>query len=492
MKKLLLIAALLCPSAFAQTVSGKVSFGGKTIAGGDVNAANIIGLNDFNSNFAESANVLDAMQFVYSGFQQNTAIPNAAADVCSVTSGGKFYIIGGYGASSTTYLNYVQIYDPASDSWSQGATMGHARWGAGCSVYGGEIWVFGGTGVAGSNTALEIYSIAGNSWRTGTVIPVTMGDGTMVQTVGSFIYLMHQGDFYKVDPAGSAGSGSYTALTAAPSAAQVQWAATGYVNVSGDDRIYFIGGSTGSGVGLAYTNINYYYSITNSTWSSAQATAPYSAHGMLQNAAYSGKIYFIAGYDGTYFYDNLYSYDTSSNTWSGVLGAINAFSDGVGGGFIGNTMYVMGGRNAMNTSNPFGITANESFKIGSTPVAQTFTKIQLNYNEGSPSGNVRLGVYSDSSGPATLVVDAGAVAIANGWVSISGLSQSLTVGTRYWLAYVQDTSKHVSYTGGEPKSPTALTAHCFASFTYGALPGTFPASPTCINSSMYAEKLTVN
>ena len=116
-----------------------------------------------------------------------------------------------------------------------------------------------------------------------------MADGTMAVTVGTKIYVMWQSYFYEFDPVGD----SYTVLTSAPGAGQVQWAATGYATVGGDDRIYFIGGSTGSSSG--YTNVNYYYSVTTSTWSSAQATAPYSAHGLLQGAVYNGSIYYIGG-----------------------------------------------------------------------------------------------------------------------------------------------------------------------------------------------------
>jgi hypothetical protein len=46
-----------------------------------------------------------------------------AADTCSVVYSGKIYVIGGYGANASTYLDYVQIYDPTTDSWSQGATL---------------------------------------------------------------------------------------------------------------------------------------------------------------------------------------------------------------------------------------------------------------------------------------------------------------------------------------------------------------------------------
>ena len=491
-RKLLALLLLFPALALAQfTVpqsTGAIASGG---AAPTRYMANVMGLTEFNNSYAESSNTMDAMQFVYSQFQQQTSMTNPAADTCSAVSGGRIYVIGGYGANASTYLDYVQIYDPTTDSWSQGATIPTATWGGGCALYGGSIYYFGGdTSSVTGTTAAYVYSIAGNSWSTLTSLPVGLPDGVQAVTVGSDIYILFESYFYQFDPSGSGGSGSYTTLTSPPSAAQVQWAATGYVNVSGDDRIYFIGGSTGSSSG--YTNVNYYYSVTNAAWSSAQATAPYSAHGELQQAVYNGSIYYIGGYDGNVFYRTLYSYTPSTNTWSSALAAMNGWRDGIAGGFIGNTLYVIGGRNADNGS-VFGLAESESFQIGSSPTTQNFTKIQINYNGGS-SGNVELGVYTDagSSGPGSLVLDAGNVAITNGWAVISGLNVSLTPGTYYWLVFIQSSSQPVSYTAGAPQNPNASNAHCYASQAYGALPSSFPGGATCTNSSMYAVKLTVN
>lgn len=448
-------------------------------------AATVMGLNDFNQSFNESTGTMDAMQFIFSQFQQQQPLPNGATDASTLVYNGKIYVIGGYGANATTYLTYVQIYDPVTNSWAQGSPITTGVWGAGCAVYNGKIYMFGGatsaTGQSGTTLAL-VYDIAGDAWSSITALPVVMADGTMAVTVGNKIYVMWQSDFYEYDPVGD----SYTSLTSAPSPAQVQWAATGLVNVSGDDRIYFIGGSTGSSSG--YTNVNYYYSVTSSTWSSAQATAPYSAHGLLQGAVLDGKIYYIGGYDGSVFYQTLYAYDTSANTWSSALAVMNEWRDGVSGGFVDGILYVIGGRNAGNSLGPFGVVANEAFEVGSSVESRTFTSIEINYTSGT-SGNVRLGIYADSgSGPGALILDAGAVAIANGWIAIRGLNLSLTPGTRYWLAFIQDSSMGVSYTDGSPAS-NATTAHCFVAQAYGALPGTFPSGATFL-SSMYAMRLT--
>lgn len=494
--KTLLLLLLVCAEAFGQSsqFGATQRFGATqtlniTIANP---ASNLMGVNEFNQNVAGSASVLQGTQFVYSQFTQQAALPNPASDSCSAISGGLVYVIGGYGANATTFLTYVQIYNPTTNSWSQGATLTTGIWGSACAAYNGNIYLFGGntstSGSSGTTTALA-YNITGNSWSTLTAFPVAIADGGMAVTVGTNIYIDYGPDLYQFNP----GSDTYTALTTPPSAAQVRWAATGYVNVSGDDRIYFIGGCPTGSCGSLFLNTNYYYSVTNASWSGAQATAPYTAYGMLQNSTYNGNIYFIAGHDINTFYRSVFSYTPATNTWSSALSAMNGFRDGVSGGFIGSTLYVVGGRSS--TTSPFGLAANESYQIGSSPTSQVFTKIQLNY--ASAAGNVRLGIYADagSSGPGALILDAGSVGISTGWTVISGLSLALTPGTYYWLALLQDNSTAtISYTGAVSNNPNGFSggADCYVSQAYGPLPSTFPAGCTSDATITFAEKITVN
>jgi len=488
----------------AQIGSAQIMTGNKRGIGAgaippDVNDSRLMGLSDWSPSASESANIIEGMQFTYSQFTQQNPMPVAAADNCTVLYQNKLYVVGGYGTSSTNYLNNVQILNPLTDTWTQGATKTTAEWGAGCAVYNGKIYTFGGATNAtgqGGTTVAEVYDIAGNSWSTLTAIPAAIPDGTMAVTVGNFIYVMWESSFYKFDPSAAGGAGSYTALTSAPGAAQLQWSATGYVNVSGDDRIYFLGGSTGTGIGISYSNVAYYYSVTNGTWSGAQATAPYTAHGMMQNAVYNGDIYFLGGYNNTLvrFFQDLYKYTPATNTWSSVIASMNAWRDGVGGGFYGNKLYAIGGRNASNSQSPFGIAAVESYQIGSSPTALPFTDILLRFKN-LPSGNVRMGIYADSSSnPGSLIVDCGTQAAISGFTDCSGLSQTLTPGSKYWLAFILSATNTLFYSGGLPSNPsgTSSSPHCFNSQSFGALPSPFPTSGMTCNTpvGMFAQQLT--
>ena len=103
----------------------------------------------------------------------------------------------------------------------------------------------------------------------------------------------------------------------------------------------------------------------------------------------------------------------------------------------------------------------------------TLTKLELLFDDTTPHGNVRLGVYADASGaPGALLLDAGQKAVANGWVSISNLSLNVTPNTWYWLAYNLSAGNGVRYQTGCP----AGSHYWKNSQTYGALPQPFPSA----------------
>lgn len=68
----------------------------------------------------------------------------SASRVCSTSAviNGRIYVIGGkHGTSS---LNTVQVYDPATDTWTTLRSMSSARRGHTSAVVNGKIYVIGG------------------------------------------------------------------------------------------------------------------------------------------------------------------------------------------------------------------------------------------------------------------------------------------------------------------------------------------------------------
>jgi hypothetical protein len=117
----------------------------------------------------------------------------------------------------------------------------------------------------------------------------------------------------------------------------------------------------------------------------------------------------------------------------------------------------------------------------------TLTKLEIMFDENKPYAKVRLGVYADNNGkPGNLLLDAGEVAIANGWVSVSGLNLPVTGNTYYWLAFNLGYGSHIKTQSGCPQN-----SYCWVNARYGALPNAYP-TPSGYDTTNYVMRATVN
>ncbi|MDO8688156.1 MAG: hypothetical protein Q7K41_06175, partial [Dehalococcoidales bacterium] len=138
-----------------------------------------------------------------------------------------------------------------------------------------------------------------------------------------------------------------------------------------------------------------------------------------------------------------------------------------------------------------GANALQAMRFQNTAGTGSITKLELLIDDTtSPAGNVRMGVYADSSGyPGALLLDAGAAAItATGWVSISGLSWPVTANSYYWLSFNMDSANGIKYQTGQP-----LNSHYRIDppgAPYGPLPLTFPAGAAG-NNLQFVMRATV-
>lgn len=119
-----------------------------------------------------------------------------------------------------------------------------------------------------------------------------------------------------------------------------------------------------------------------------------------------------------------------------------------------------------------------ALRFQNTAGTGTLTKLEILVYDYSPNGMVRLGVYADDSGvPGSLLLDAGEVTVTNGWVSIDGLSLSVTRDTYYWLAYDLNSENNIRYkTGGAPNSSRWIE------WSYGSFPSQYPGGSDTDNT----------
>ena len=122
-------------------------------------------------------------------------MPTSRGEMQANTINGLIYVMGGRGAD-TYSTNVNEIYHPATDSWSTGASMPYSAASAASAVVNNNIYIIGGgddnhppTGsqnVPGVNSVNfnQIYNPVTNSWSLGTPIPTSTLDAGAGATTG--------------------------------------------------------------------------------------------------------------------------------------------------------------------------------------------------------------------------------------------------------------------------------------------------------------------
>ena len=127
------------------------------------------------------------------------SMPTAAMGVyATVAFGGKVYVLGGYNSGAGGALGLVQIYDPATNSWSTGTSMptprSNALAGTCCDTH---IHVIGGLDGSFFNSAThEVYTPSTDTWMSDVDYPVAAGGSEFavgMMTHGSNIHVIGSG-----------------------------------------------------------------------------------------------------------------------------------------------------------------------------------------------------------------------------------------------------------------------------------------------------------
>lgn len=143
-----------------------------------------------------------------------------------------FYFIGGGTASTTSYIT-----NATASSWTAIASTNKGRRQGGLAKIDSTLYAFGGLGGGGSSdgsTNWESYN--GSSWINGGSIPTFIANtSNLAKTIGNNIYIVGFSTFFKFDGV------NFTALTNPPVTARYS------ANTVLNNRLYIMGGSTGSG-----------------------------------------------------------------------------------------------------------------------------------------------------------------------------------------------------------------------------------------------------
>lgn len=211
---------------------------------------------------------------------------------------GMIYVVSGYDVSLTTSL---YRYNPATNTWATLASIPDGVWeGAAAATSNGKIYVFGGEpSLGGSTNTTRIYNIATNTWSLGANMPVSVQQHAAVASKAGKIYII--GGRSAASSAPVANVQIYDPLTntwgaGAPMIVpKVQFGAA----LSSNGKIYVVGGKVNytNNVGPFFHSVEI-YNITTNAWSSGPVSR--ARAGELEAVNLNDDIYSIAGTDGTY------------------------------------------------------------------------------------------------------------------------------------------------------------------------------------------------
>ncbi|NIM58986.1 MAG: hypothetical protein GTO16_08605 [Candidatus Aminicenantes bacterium] len=210
---------------------------------------------------------------------------------------GKIYAIGGF-INTVPYglTNRVDVYDPATDTWSPGNPMPTARDWPGAAVVDGKIYVIGGGRSSWKGQRVEMYDPQTDTWSIKSPKP----------------------------------SSRYAMGVAVA-----------------DGKIYTIGGAVVWSA-IATTTVEMYDPQTD-TWST-KSPMPGARYRLAAVTGPDGKIYAIGGSDGGLLVNKVQAYDPKTDTWSGAPYLPSQRWDLAAAGSLDGTIYAIGGY----SYNPYG------------------------------------------------------------------------------------------------------------------------------------------
>lgn len=246
-----------------------------------------------------------------------------------VALNGRIYYIGGLISWPAPNTNTVYIYNPTTNSFSQGANMTRARGAGGTAVYGGKIYYAGGLHDGNAVNWFDVYDPVANSWTALSNMP-TIRD--------HFHAAVLNGKFYAI-------GGRDTQINAVTPAVDV-------------------------------------YNFATSSWSTLSTTLPTPRGGFA--VAVIGTEILVIGGEGGGVHNDVEAYNTVTNTWRD-LAPMTTARHGIQAIVCNGNVYLAAGGTAEG-SQPSQVT-DVLYLNGTTPCgASTDNEPTLNYfTTGTPT-----------------------------------------------------------------------------------------------------------
>ena len=245
--------------------------------------------------------------------------------VATDTATGTVYSFGGYNGYGSSGAGYT--YSPGTGQWSAAASMDYPREEPAGAIIGGKIYVTGGWDIQRfSRTVLipqtEIYNTATGTWSQGASMPeptaapgVAVLNGRMYVIGGCAVGTCGQTQVQVYDPSAN------TWTSVAPYPEPVAWESCGAVT----GKIYCAGGATSTTTSTADA---FSYNPATNTWTKI-ASLPIDLWGSGYVSS-AGQLLISGGVtsDGTVVTNQGYAYNPLAGTWSALPGSINTVYGG--------------------------------------------------------------------------------------------------------------------------------------------------------------------
>jgi Kelch motif len=262
---------------------------------------------------------------------------------------GKLYVFGGYTDGTFTPTSRMDVYDPATNSWRQLASMPQGLSHVGVAVSGHTIYVAGGYPVGPngtyqtfSTTAVSKYDADTNTWSAMPSLPQARGGGGLAIENGT-LHFFGGSDSNRADAAthwtlSLSGGTTWQSSTPLPVARNH----LGAVTLNG--KIYAVGGQQGQDAAAVYrSNVDVWDPATTS-WK-AVAALP-SARSHIAGATFAmGSRIIVLGGETAYGVSTAQSiaYDPLLDVWTQLTPLPVSIHSGVAGDLGGVIYYTAGG-----------------------------------------------------------------------------------------------------------------------------------------------------
>ncbi len=126
------------------------------------------------------------------GWLPRAAVPATRYEAGAVVVAGKIYVFGGFHERRLLALSRVDVYDPATNSWSRRADMPEPTTHRNPVLVGDTVWMVGGfvgNDPGPATTHVWKYDLRGDRWTPGPPLPEPRGGGALYEVGGRLHYI---------------------------------------------------------------------------------------------------------------------------------------------------------------------------------------------------------------------------------------------------------------------------------------------------------------